>query len=60
MIDLAPNIQVGITHPTFASYNQNVADILTFLVKDTNTWTWMKGSARFRNGRHMFTNLKTL
>ena len=59
MIARAPHNQEGILHPTFAPENRNVAGLLTSVLKYTNEWTWMKGSARVYNGQRMFTNLKT-
>ena len=59
MVSWAPHTQGGISHPTFASDNRKVADVLTAIVKNTNAWTWMKGITSVCNGRFMFTNLKT-
>ena len=59
MIARAPHTQLGVPHPTFASDNQKVDDILTYIVKDTNAWVWRKGRAHVCNSRRIFTNFKT-
>ena len=59
IIDRTPHTQGGIPQYLFASDNRKVDDILTSMVKDTNAWTWTKGSTRVHNGWRMVNDLKT-
>jgi hypothetical protein len=48
----APHITAaGDPHPIFVKDNHKVWDILQDICADTDTWTWIKTSAQYRNGR---------